>query len=105
MDLALDVSYRKAYTAMTFTSPTSALEDRFTGPFSVGKVENVLLSAGGVPIQASGETLGALVSVVHRPVKRMKAVPTRALPRSRWTWKWPISDGELLVEPLCSYET
>jgi len=60
MDLALDVSYRKAYTAMTFTSPTSALEDRFTGPFSVGKVENVLLSAGGVPIQASGETLGGV---------------------------------------------
>ncbi len=60
MDLALEVSYRKAYTAMTFTSPTSALEDRFTGPFSVGKVEKVLLSPGGVPIQASGETVGGV---------------------------------------------
>lgn len=60
MDLALEVSYRKAYTAMTFTSPTSSLEDRFTGPFSVGKVEKVLLSAGGVPIQASGETVGGV---------------------------------------------
>lgn len=60
MDLSLEVSYRKAYTAMTFTSPTSALEDRFTGPFSVGKVEKVLLSAGGVPIQASGETVGGV---------------------------------------------
>ncbi len=60
MDLSLEVSYRKAYTAMTFTSPTSSLEDRFTGPFSVGKVEKVLLSAGGVPIQASGETIGGV---------------------------------------------
>ncbi|MBW0146159.1 GlcG/HbpS family heme-binding protein [Marinobacter arenosus] len=60
MDLALEVSYRKAYTAMTFTSKTSSLEDRFTGPFSVGKLDNVLLSAGGVPIQASGETVGGV---------------------------------------------
>lgn len=60
MDLALEVSYRKAYTAMTFTSKTSSLEDRFTGPFSVGKIDNVLLSAGGVPIQASGETVGGV---------------------------------------------
>ncbi len=60
MDLSLDVSYRKAYTAMTFANKTSALEDRFTGPFSVGKIENVLLSAGGVPIQAGGETIGGV---------------------------------------------
>ncbi|MCG7199688.1 heme-binding protein [Marinobacter pelagius] len=60
MDLALEVSYRKAYTAMTFTSPTSSLEDRFTGPFSVGKIDKVLLSSGGVPIQASGETIGGV---------------------------------------------
>jgi uncharacterized protein GlcG (DUF336 family) len=60
MDLALDVSYRKAYTAMTFTSNTSALTDRFIGPFSVGKLEKVLLSAGGVPIRASGETIGGV---------------------------------------------
>lgn len=60
MDLSLEVSYRKAYTAMTFASKTSSLEDRFTGPFSVGKVEKVLLSAGGIPIQASGETVGGV---------------------------------------------
>ncbi|QSP93891.1 heme-binding protein [Marinobacter salinisoli] len=60
MDLALDVSFRKAYTAMTFTSATSALEDRFTGPFSVGKLDKVLLSAGGMPVQASGETIGGV---------------------------------------------
>ncbi len=60
MDLSIEVSYRKAYTAMTFTNRTSAMEDRFTGPFSVGKLEKVLLSAGGVPIQASGETIGGV---------------------------------------------
>jgi uncharacterized protein GlcG (DUF336 family) len=60
MDLSLEVSYRKAYTAMTFTNKTSALEERFTGPFSVGKIDKVLLSAGGVPIQASGETIGGV---------------------------------------------
>ncbi|HEA52101.1 hypothetical protein LCGC14_0321560 [marine sediment metagenome] len=60
MDLSLEVSYRKAYTAMTFNNKTSALEDRFTGPFSVGKIDKVLLSAGGVPIQASGETVGGV---------------------------------------------
>lgn len=60
MDLSLEVSYRKAYTAMTFANKTSALEQRFTGPFSVGKLEKVLLSAGGVPVQASGETIAGV---------------------------------------------
>ena len=60
MDLALTVSRQKAYTAMTFTSPTSALEDRFSSPFSVGKIEGVLLSSGGLPIQTGGDTLGGV---------------------------------------------
>lgn len=60
MDLALTVSRHKAYTAMTFAAPTSALLDRFTSPFSVGKVEGVLLATGGLPVQAGGQTIGGV---------------------------------------------
>lgn len=60
LDLALEVSYRKAYTAMTFGTKTSALENRFTGPFSVGKIDKVLLSTGGIPVQVGGETIGGV---------------------------------------------
>lgn len=60
MDLALTVSRQKAYTAMSFNSPTSALGSRFTEPFSVGKVDGVLLAAGGLPIQAGGSIIGGI---------------------------------------------
>lgn len=60
MDLTLTISKMKAYTAMSFNSPTSALEKRFTSPFSVGKVETLMMSAGGVPIQAGGTILGGV---------------------------------------------
>lgn len=59
-DLTLVISRQKAYTAMSFNSPTSAMEDRFTKPFSVGKVEGLVFSAGGLPITAGGMILGGV---------------------------------------------
>lgn len=59
-DLTLTISRQKAYTAMSFNSPTSAMETRFTQPFSVGKVEGLVFSAGGLPITAGGMILGGV---------------------------------------------
>lgn len=59
-DVTLTVSHKKAYTAMAFNATTSSLEGRFTNPFSVAKVEALLMSAGGVPIQAGGVLLGGV---------------------------------------------
>lgn len=60
MDLTLTISKQKAYTAMSFNSPTSALEKRFTAPFSVGKIDGLVMSAGGLPINAAGTILGGV---------------------------------------------
>ncbi len=59
-DLTLTISRQKAYTALSFNSPTSAMESRFTTPFSVGKVEGLVFSAGGLPITAGGAIVGAV---------------------------------------------
>jgi uncharacterized protein GlcG (DUF336 family) len=59
-DITLTISQQKAHTAMAFNSPTSALEGRFKSPFSVGKVEGLLMSAGGVPIEAGGQIIGGV---------------------------------------------
>lgn len=60
MDLTLTISRQKAYTAMSFNSPTSALENRFKTPFSVGKIDGLVMSAGGLPINAAGTILGGV---------------------------------------------
>ncbi len=60
MDLTLTISRQKAYTALSFNSPTSALEDRFTTPFSVPKIDGLVVSAGGLPITAGGTILGGV---------------------------------------------
>lgn len=59
-DLTLTISRQKAYTALSFNSATSAMENRFTQPFSVGKVEGLVFSAGGLPITAGGMILGGV---------------------------------------------
>ncbi|KAB2312903.1 heme-binding protein [Betaproteobacteria bacterium SCN2] len=58
--VTLEVSRQKAYTAVNFNASTSAMSDRFTQPFSVGKVDGLVFSAGGVPIQAAGNIVGAV---------------------------------------------
>lgn len=58
--VTLEVSRQKAFTAVNFNAATSAMTNRFTQPFSVGKVEGLVFSAGGVPIQAAGNIVGAV---------------------------------------------
>lgn len=60
MDLTLAISRNKAYTALSFNTPTSQLTQRFTSPFSVGKTPGLVFSIGGLPIQASGAIIGGI---------------------------------------------
>jgi uncharacterized protein GlcG (DUF336 family) len=60
MDVSIPVSMKKAYTAMEFNSPTSALEDRFPGAYSVPKIDSLLMSAGGIPINVAGNIMGGI---------------------------------------------
>lgn len=59
-DLTLKVSQAKAYAALSFVTPTSQLEGRFTKPFEPPTVGGIVVSPGGVPIQAGGELVGAI---------------------------------------------
>ncbi len=58
--ITLEISRQKAYTAVNFNAATSSMENRFTQPFSVGKVDGLVFSAGGVPIEAAGNIIGAV---------------------------------------------
>lgn len=58
--VTLEVSRQKAYTAVNFNAPLSTMENRFSKPFQVGKVEGLVFSAGGVPIEAAGNIVGAV---------------------------------------------
>jgi len=60
MDLSLTISRQKAYTAMTFNAPTSELEGRFPGNYSVPKIEGVLIAGGGLPITGGGAIIGGV---------------------------------------------
>ena len=59
-DLTLKVSQAKAYAAMSFVQPTSQLEGRFVQPFGPPSVGGLVTAAGGVPVQAGGELIGAI---------------------------------------------
>jgi uncharacterized protein GlcG (DUF336 family) len=60
MDLTLAISRDKAYTAMSFNSPTGALEGRFKGAYSVPKIPGLIVAQGGLPINAGGNILGGI---------------------------------------------
>ncbi|MFI9652386.1 heme-binding protein [Guyparkeria halopsychrophila] len=57
-DLTLRISKLKAYTAMSFNTATSTLEDRGQG--GLGHVPGLMFGAGGVTIEAGGKTYGAI---------------------------------------------
>ena len=60
MDITLPVSRQKAHTAMAFNTPLSRLQERFTRPYEVAKLDGLILSAGGIPISIAGSILGGI---------------------------------------------
>jgi uncharacterized protein GlcG (DUF336 family) len=60
MDVSTPISLKKAYTAMEFNSPTSAMDDRFKGSYNVPKIDELLISAGGIPINIGGNIMGGI---------------------------------------------
>jgi len=58
--VTLEASRQKAYTAVNFNAATSTMEDRFSRPFAVGKIDDLVFSAGGIPIEAAGNIIGAV---------------------------------------------
>ncbi len=60
MDIATPIAKKKAYTAMAFNMPTSELEDRFKGAYSVPKMDELMVAKGGVPINIGGNIMGGI---------------------------------------------
>ena len=57
-DITLSVSYKKAYTAVSFSAATSALKRQAKS--SLAHVENMFFGGGGLLIQAGGQILGGV---------------------------------------------
>lgn len=60
MDITIPISKQKAHTAMAFNSPTSQLENRFKGAYGVPKMEGLVISAGGVPVNVGGNLMAGI---------------------------------------------
>ena len=60
MPVSIPISKKKAYTAMSFNAPTHELIDRFQGTYSVPKVDELIISTGGIPITIGGNILGGI---------------------------------------------
>ena len=60
MDITLMISKQKAHTAMAFNSALSQMENRITNPFQVAKIDGLVMSAGGIPINIGGSILGGI---------------------------------------------
>jgi uncharacterized protein GlcG (DUF336 family) len=56
--ITLSISRQKAFTAANFNAATSALTDRADTP--IGRIDGLVMSAGGLPIQAGGQLLGGV---------------------------------------------
>jgi uncharacterized protein GlcG (DUF336 family) len=56
-----EASQRKAYTALTFRRPSSELEKEAAGGgAALAAIPGVFMRAGGLPIRAQGEVIGAI---------------------------------------------
>lgn len=56
--IAITISKQKAFTAANFNVATSQLGRQAASP--IGRVEGLVMSAGGIPIKAGGQLLGAI---------------------------------------------
>ncbi len=63
--ITVPISRMKAYTAVNFNAATSAMADRADTP--IGRVEGLVMSAGGVPVLVGGSSLVAGVGVSGAP--------------------------------------
>ena len=60
MDITIEISKKKAHTALAFNAPLSTMEGRFTKPFQVAKIDALIISAGGIPINIGGTIMGGI---------------------------------------------
>lgn len=63
--ITVPISTMKAFTAVNFNAATSAMTDRANTP--IGRVEGLVMSAGGVPILVGGSSLVAGIGVSGAP--------------------------------------
>ncbi len=56
--ITVPISRMKAFTAVNFNAATSALSSRADSP--IGRIDGLVMSAGGLPIQAGGQLLGGV---------------------------------------------
>jgi len=57
-DITLRIAPEKAYAALSFNIPTSQLVNRANSP--LGKLDGLVMAAGGLPINVGGEKFGAI---------------------------------------------
>ncbi len=56
--ITVPISRQKAYTAVNFNAATSQLTERANTP--IGRIDGLVMSAGGLPVQAGGQLLGGV---------------------------------------------
>ncbi|MES9811438.1 MAG: heme-binding protein [Candidatus Thiodiazotropha sp.] len=56
--ITVPISRMKAFTAANFNAATSVLKSRANTP--IGQIDGLVMSAGGLPVQAGGQLLGAV---------------------------------------------
>jgi uncharacterized protein GlcG (DUF336 family) len=56
--ITVPISRMKAFTSANFNAATSALTSRADTP--IGRIDGLVMAAGGLPIQAGGQLLGAV---------------------------------------------
>ncbi|HYN77837.1 MAG TPA: heme-binding protein [Lamprocystis sp. (in: g-proteobacteria)] len=63
--ITVPISEQKARTAVNFNAATSAMKERAAGP--IGRIDGVVMAAGGVPVLVGGSALAAGVGVSGAP--------------------------------------